>query len=85
MRLAIYQEISSVKESGTSAVAALEVGPTTLTRSTETSVIVSNKQTVVISGLMQEREEELRNEIEQLEQKRGEVAEALADMRAKFG
>ncbi len=57
VRLAIYQEISSVKESGTSAVAALEVGPTTTNRSTSTSVIVSNGQTVVISGLMQEREE----------------------------
>ena len=36
-------------------------------------------------GEMQAVEEELSNNIEQLEQKRGEVAEALADMRAKFG
>ncbi len=56
VRLALYQEISSVKDSGSSA--ALEVGPTTTIRSTKTTVIVSNEQTVVISGLMQERMEE---------------------------
>ncbi len=57
VRLDIYQEISSVKVDAASSVAALEVGPTTTIRSTKTSVIVSNAQTVVISGLMQEREE----------------------------
>ena len=55
VRLDIYQEISSVKESSETIVT--EVGPTTTKRSTKTSVIVSDGQTVVISGLMQEREE----------------------------
>ena len=55
VRLEIYQEISSVKESTETIVT--EVGPTTTKRSTKTTVIVSDGQTVVISGLMQEREE----------------------------
>ncbi|MCK4911982.1 MAG: hypothetical protein KAR83_10080, partial [Thermodesulfovibrionales bacterium] len=57
VRLEIYQEISSVKTDAASEVAALVVGPTTTKRSTKTSVIVSDGQTVVISGLMQERTE----------------------------
>ncbi len=55
VRLDIYQEISSVKESTETIIT--EVGPTTTKRSTKTTVIVSDGETVVISGLMQEREE----------------------------
>ena len=54
VKLDIYQEISSVKESSEKIVT--EVGPTTTKRSTKTSVILKDNQTVVISGLMQERE-----------------------------
>ena len=54
VKLDLYQEISSVKESSEKIIT--EVGPTTTKRSTKTSVIVKDKQTVVISGLMQERE-----------------------------
>ncbi len=56
VKLDIYQEISSVKE--TSEAILTTVGPTTTTRSTKTSVAVKDAQTVVISGLMQETEEE---------------------------
>jgi len=57
VKLALYQEISSVKEDSESIIIA--VGPTTTKRATKTSVVVRDKQTVVISGLMQEREEEI--------------------------
>lgn len=55
VRLEIYQEISSVKESTEKIYT--EVGPTTTKRSTQTTVIVSDGKTVVISGLIQERDE----------------------------
>jgi len=56
VKLDIYQEISAlIRES---IEFAETIGPTTTKRSTKTSVIVKDKQTVVISGLMQEREEE---------------------------
>lgn len=56
VKLDIYQEISALKQESTAVV--LTVGPTTTKRSTKTSVVVKDNQTVVIGGLMQEREEE---------------------------
>jgi general secretion pathway protein D len=61
VKLDIYQEISSVKESTETLLA--EVGPSTTKRSTKTTVIVSNEQTVVISGLMEEREEQVETRV----------------------
>jgi len=55
VRLDIYQEISSVKRESENIL--ISLGPTTTKRSTKTSVVVKNNQTVVIGGLMQEREE----------------------------
>jgi general secretion pathway protein D len=56
VKLDIYQEISSVKAEPTEVV--ISVGPTTIKRSTKTSVVVKDKETVAIGGLMQEKEEE---------------------------
>jgi general secretion pathway protein D len=58
VKLDIYQEISSLKEEvEAQAVEILtNVGPTTIKRSTKTTVVVKDDQTVVISGLMQEEE-----------------------------
>ncbi len=53
VKLDIYKEISSVKEVPTEVV--LSMGPTTTKRSTKTSVVVKDGQTVVIGGLMQEK------------------------------
>ncbi|MGZ8474352.1 MAG: type II secretion system secretin GspD, partial [Candidatus Deferrimicrobiaceae bacterium] len=50
MNLEIYQESSSVKSTSDSST----VGPTTTKRSTKTSVLVKNGDTVVIGGMMQE-------------------------------
>ncbi|MFH1025397.1 MAG: hypothetical protein V1764_01815, partial [Nitrospirota bacterium] len=61
VKLDIYQEISALKQESTEVV--LTVGPTTTKRSTKTSVVVKDNQTVVIGGLMQEREEENINKI----------------------
>ena len=58
VKLDIYQEISSLKQE-TNVVILTEVGPTTTKRSTKTSVVVKDNQTVVISGLMQEKGEEI--------------------------
>jgi Flp pilus assembly secretin CpaC len=55
VKLNIYQEISAVKETPESVFT--EVGPTTTKRSTKTTVIVKDNHTVVIGGLMEEREE----------------------------
>jgi general secretion pathway protein D len=58
VRLEIYQEISAVKDTppDTDATAILtEVGPTLTLRSTKTSVVVNDGQTIVIGGLMSER------------------------------
>ncbi len=55
VKLNIYQEISAVKETPESVF--VEVGPTTTKRSTRTTVIVKDNHTVVIGGLMEEREE----------------------------
>lgn len=60
VKLDIYQEISSVKETPAGIDAAeilTTVGPTTTKRATKTAVIVQDSQTVVIGGLMQERQE----------------------------
>jgi len=62
VRLDIYQEISSVKTESNPDIL-ISVGPTTTKRSTNTSVIVKNNQTVVIGGLMQEVEEETFNKV----------------------
>ncbi len=56
VKLDIYQEISSVKEDSENVT--ISVGPTTTKRATKTSVVVRDKQTVVISGLMQENDED---------------------------
>ncbi|MCK5505720.1 MAG: hypothetical protein KAJ10_11180, partial [Thermodesulfovibrionia bacterium] len=56
VKLDLYQEISSVKEASESILTT--VGPSTTKRSTKTSVVVKDGQTVVIGGLMQEKEEE---------------------------
>ncbi|MBI5739346.1 MAG: hypothetical protein HZA16_01385 [Nitrospirae bacterium] len=56
VKLDIYQEISALKETTESILTT--VGPTTTKRSTKTSVVVKDGRTVVIGGLMQERDEE---------------------------
>jgi len=61
VKLDIYQEISALKQEST--VVVLTIGPTTTKRSTKTSVVVKDNQTVVIGGLMQEREEENINKV----------------------
>ncbi len=58
VKLDIYQEISSLKQESNVTILT-EIGPTTTKRSTKTSVVVKDKQTVVISGLMQEKGEEI--------------------------
>ncbi len=52
VKLDIYQEISAVSSTNN------QLGPTTDKRSTKTSVVVKDKETVVIGGLMQERTDE---------------------------
>lgn len=56
VRLDIYQEISDITKQ--SDALTISVGPTITKRSTKTSVVVKDSQTVVIGGLMQEKEEE---------------------------
>lgn len=56
VKLDIYQEISSVKQDSETILTT--IGPTTTKRSTKTSVVVRDKETVVIGGLMQERNED---------------------------
>ena len=56
VKLDIYQEISSVKNQ--SDLLTINLGPTITKRSTKTSVVVRDNQTVVIGGLIQENEEE---------------------------
>ncbi|MCI4625454.1 MAG: type II secretion system secretin GspD [Candidatus Magnetoovum sp. WYHC-5] len=53
VKLDIYQEISNVKDQSTEIL--ISVGPTTTKRSTKTSVVVKDKQTVVIGGLIEEK------------------------------
>ena len=56
VKLDIYQEISAQKAGSENVITS--IGPTMTKRSTKTSVAVKDKQTVVIGGLMQERDEE---------------------------
>jgi general secretion pathway protein D len=56
VNLEIYQEISALREQATAELIE-SVGPITTKRSTTTNVIVKDGETVVISGLMQERDE----------------------------
>ncbi|HYA31279.1 MAG TPA: type II secretion system secretin GspD, partial [Thermodesulfovibrionales bacterium] len=56
VKLDIYEEISSVLSQ--SDALTISVGPTLTKRSTKTSVVVKDGQTVVIGGLMQEQDED---------------------------
>ncbi|MEM4661863.1 MAG: hypothetical protein QXQ73_04215, partial [Desulfurococcaceae archaeon] len=56
VKLDIYQEISSVIAEPESVV--ISVGPSTTKRATRTSVVAKNAKTIVISGLMQEKQDE---------------------------
>jgi general secretion pathway protein D len=56
VKLDLYQEISSVKEESEEIITT--VGPSTTKRATKTSVVVRDAQTVVIGGLMEEKDEE---------------------------
>jgi general secretion pathway protein D len=57
VKLDIYQEISALSQNQSDNIL-INVGPTITKRSTKTSVVVKDNQTVVIGGLMQERQEE---------------------------
>ncbi|KJR42194.1 general secretion pathway protein D [Candidatus Magnetoovum chiemensis] len=56
INLDIYQEISQVKDSSENIT--ISVGPTTTKRATKTTVIVKDKQTVAIGGLIEEKQNE---------------------------
>ncbi len=56
VKLDIYQEISALKDTTENILTS--VGPTTTKRSTKTSVVVKDGRTVVIGGLMQEKDED---------------------------
>jgi general secretion pathway protein D len=56
VKLDIYQEISALEQQSEAIL--INIGPTMTKRSTKTSVVVKDNQTVVIGGLMQERQEE---------------------------
>ncbi len=58
VKMDIYQEISALL-GGESENILTSIGPTITKRSTKTSVVVKDKQTVVIGGLMQDRDEEI--------------------------
>ncbi|MFN3740219.1 MAG: type II secretion system secretin GspD [Thermodesulfovibrionales bacterium] len=62
VKLDIYQEISAVKKEANADIL-INIGPTTTKRSTKTSIVVKDKQTVVISGLMQEKQEEVERKV----------------------
>ncbi|MBF0607583.1 MAG: type II secretion system secretin GspD [Magnetococcales bacterium] len=57
LKLELYQEISSVKSESNSDIL-ISVGPTTTKRSTKTTVFAKDNETVVIGGLIQEKEQE---------------------------
>ncbi|MFA4918295.1 MAG: type II secretion system secretin GspD [Thermodesulfovibrionales bacterium] len=61
VKMDIYQEISSLKNASETIL--INIGPTTTKRSTKTSVVVKDSQTVVIGGLMEEREDVRINKI----------------------
>lgn len=54
VKLDIYQETSAIKE-GTTILETNTVGPTTTKRSAKTNIIVKSGQTIILGGLMQER------------------------------
>jgi general secretion pathway protein D len=56
VKLDIYQEISALEQQSEAIL--INIGPTMTKRSTKTSVVVKDNQTVVIGGLMQERQQE---------------------------
>jgi len=56
VKLDIYKEISALKQDSENII--INVGPSTTKRSTKTSVVVKDKQTVVIGGLIQEKDED---------------------------
>ena len=56
VKLDLYQEISALKQDSETIL--INIGPSTTKRSTKTSVVVKDDQTVVIGGLMQEKQEE---------------------------
>lgn len=55
VKMDIYQEISALQEASENILTS--IGPTTTKRSTKTSVVVKDNNTVVIGGLMQERDD----------------------------
>jgi general secretion pathway protein D len=55
VKLDLYQEISALTQESETII--INVGPTITKRSTKTSIVVKDNQTVVIGGLMQEKEE----------------------------
>jgi general secretion pathway protein D len=55
IKLDLYQEISALAQNQSDTIL-INVGPTITKRSTKTSVVVKDNQTVVIGGLMQEQE-----------------------------
>ena len=57
IKLDVYQEISALV-AGQSDTILTSVGPTITKRATKTSVVVKDRQTVVIGGLMQDRDEQ---------------------------
>ncbi|MBF0343166.1 MAG: type II secretion system secretin GspD [Nitrospirae bacterium] len=57
LKIELYQEISSVKSESNSDIL-ISVGPTTTKRSTKTTVFAKDNETVVIGGLIQEKEQE---------------------------
>jgi len=61
VKLDVYQEISALKQE--SEIVVISVGPSTTKRSTKTTVIVRDNETVVIGGLMEERLEENINKV----------------------
>jgi general secretion pathway protein D len=56
VKLDLYQEISALTQQSETIL--INIGPTITKRSTKTSVVVKDNQTVVIGGLMQEKEEQ---------------------------
>jgi len=62
IKLDIYQEISALIGAQSENILT-SVGPTFTKRSTKTAVVVKNKQTVVIGGLIQDREEEITTKV----------------------
>lgn len=56
VKMDLYQEISALTQQSENIL--INVGPTITKRSTKTSVVVKDEQTVVIGGLMQDKEEQ---------------------------